>query len=306
MKLNCHQRDAGRTAIARRLCLWSLTLAAGLLGPAAAAENSNEQPAGNEPLWEIGGGMGAVVFPNYRGSREHNVLAAPLPLIIYRGDVFKVSRDGARVKLIDHPRFGIDIDSGISPAFDSDEDELRRDMPELHPAIEVGPRLSWLFSDPSQRHRRSLRFNLPIYGVAATDLSEFETIGALIHPHLSWKSRRLVPGRDRVWSYSLTAGALWATDAYHDYYYSVAPRFATAARPAFDADGGYSGFRATGGLYHRRGRLRVGVYASFDYLRGAVFEDSPLVATTESYVAGLYVAWTFWESESRAPSGDIE
>lgn len=290
----------------RRLCLWSLALAAGLSGSVAAAENPDGRRTGAAPLWEVGGGMGAVVFPNYRGSREYNVLAAPLPLIVYRGDVFKVSRDGARAKLIDHPRFGIDIDSGLSLTFDSDGDELRRGMPELHPAIEAGPRLSWLFSDPSQRHRRSLRFNLPVYGVAVTDLSDFETIGVLIRPHLSWKRRWSVPGRDRAWSYSLTAGALWATDAYHDYYYSVAPRFATAERPAFDAKGGYSGFKATGGLYHRRGRLRIGAYAWFDYLRGAVFEDSPLVATTESYAAGLYVAWTFWESESRAPRGDVE
>lgn len=289
-----------------RLCLWSLALAIGLLGSVAAKGGSDERRPGIAPLWEVGGGMGVVAFPNYRGSREYNVLAAPLPLIVYRGDVFKVSRDGARARLIDHPRFEIDVDGDISLAFDSDGDELRRGMPELMPAIEVGPRLSWLFGDPSQRHRRSLRFNLPVYGVVATDLSDFETIGVLIRPHLSWRHRWSVPGRDRAWSYSLTAGALWATEAYHDYYYSVGPRFATPMRPAFDASGGYSGFRATGGLYHRRGRLRVGAYASFDYLRDTAFEDSPLVATTESYIAGLYVAWTFWESELRAPGGDLE
>lgn len=283
--------------------VWSVALGAGLLWAAsAAAQASGTDGAGNEPLWEIGGGMGTVVFPNYRGSREYNVLAAPLPLVIYRGEVWNVSRDGVRAQLVDHPRFGINFSGRASLPVDNDGDALREGMPDLDPTLKVGPRVSWLFSDPKRREQYSLSVGVPIYGVIATDLSDFEGIGVSIQPRLLWRQRWSTPYHDRDWLYSLSAGPLWASDAYHEYYYSVAPRFATAARPAFDASGGYSGFAAAAGLFHRRGRLRMGAYVSVDYLGGAVFEDSPLVATTQSYAGGFYIAWTFWESEARAPA----
>jgi outer membrane scaffolding protein for murein synthesis (MipA/OmpV family) len=273
-----------------------LWLAAAVAGPAG------EREAQGKPLWEIGGGAGVVVFPNYRGSREYNVWAAPLPLLIYRGRIWQISRDGVRAQLVDHPRFGINFSGRVSLPVDNDGDALREGMPDLDPTIKAGPRLSWLLSDPQRRERHSLSFDFPVYAVIATDLSDFEGIGVSIQPRLLWRQRWSVPHHDRDWSYSLSAGPLWASDAYHEYYYSVAPRFATPARPAFDASGGYSGFTVAAGLYHRRGRLRIGAYASVDYLRGAVFEDSPLVATTESYLGGFYLAWTFWESEARAPA----
>lgn len=301
-----HKRIASRRTSGdrrRRLRIGLLCIA--LSAPAAGlADESGEDTAGHKPLWEIGAGVGAVAFPHYRGSDDYTVLAAPLPLIIYRGDILKLSRDGARAQVVDTPRFEINFSGGGSIPVDSDSDELRRGMPDLDPVVSFGPRLSWLFSEPARRDRYSLRLDLPVYGAVATDLSHFDGVGWLVEPRLRWRRRWSVPGRDADWSYAVSGSLLWASDAYHDYYYSVAPRFATPERPAFDADGGYSGMSATAGVYHHRGRLRLGAVLTVNYLKGAAFEDSPLVATTDSYIAGLYVAWSLWESEARAPEHD--
>ncbi len=43
------------------------------------------------------------------------------------------------------------------------------------------------------------------------------------------------------WDLSLGVGPIFASDRYQDYFYSVAPEFATPRRPAYDADRDYSG-----------------------------------------------------------------
>jgi hypothetical protein len=43
------------------------------------------------------------------------------------------------------------------------------------------------------------------------------------------------------WDFGVGAGPIFGADKFHDYFYSVAPRFANANRRAYDARGGYSG-----------------------------------------------------------------
>ena len=58
--------------------------------------------AGEEkPLWEFGLGVGAIEFPDYRGSDETQVYPVPVPYFVYRGPFFKADRDGVRGELFD-------------------------------------------------------------------------------------------------------------------------------------------------------------------------------------------------------------
>src|SRR5690349_18225110 len=50
--------------------------------------------AEEKPLWEAGLGVGAVTFPDYRGSDQANVYPLPLPYFIYRGKFLKADREG--------------------------------------------------------------------------------------------------------------------------------------------------------------------------------------------------------------------
>jgi outer membrane protein len=98
------------------------------------------------------------------------------------------------------------------------------------------------------------------------------------------------------WNLGMQAGPLYATDDYHQYFYGVDPAFATSERPAFTASGGYSGALALVSLTRRFPRFWIGAFARYDTLKGAAFEDSPLVRRDYSVMAGFAIAWVFLES----------
>ena len=60
------------------------------------------------------------------------------------------------------------------------------------------------------------------------------------------------------WIGSLNLGPMWASEDYHDYYYSVAPAFATTSRPAYQARAGYSGFMGKISLKRNFGHYWLG------------------------------------------------
>ena len=101
------------------------------------------------------------------------------------------------------------------------------------------------------------------------------------------------------WNLGLQAGPLFATRRYHEYFYSVAPEFATPERPAYRAGGGYSGALALVSLSRRFPRFWVGAFARYDTLKGAAFEPSPLVRRDYAVMAGFAIAWVFSESERK-------
>ena len=90
----------------------------------------------------------------------------------------------------------------------------------------------------------------------------------------------------------------WAGNDYMDFFYGVAPEFATAERAAFTAKGGYLGTRTALTVKHNFSdefSLRTGVRVGF--YQGARNRDSTLYTadtTAEVYLAFL---WKFWESK---------
>ena len=120
----------------------------------------------------------------------------------------------------------------------------------------------------------------------------FDNVGYVVSPRLSW---RKPPRRLGEWKLRFNAGPVFASDDYHAYFYSVGEDDATIDRPAYDASGGYSGMRSEFSLSRRFGRYWLGGFIRYDNLRGAEFEDSPLVSTTDSWVAGLGLGYVFVE-----------
>ena len=126
--------------------------------------------------------------------------------------------------------------------------------------------------------------------------------GYVFHPHLYFDSRPTFAGGK--WDFSAQLGALYGSARYHQYYYGVAPQFATAERPAYEAGAGYSGLTAGAAITRRFGRLWVGTFARYDSLDGVVFEPSPLFRRREYLAAGFAVAWIFAESKERVEVDD--
>lgn len=246
------------------------------------------------PRWELGVGVASLAFPDYRGGGHNNVRTLPLPFVVYRGDTVQVKREGIAVELLDSDRLEIGLSAGASlPGDDEAAESPRAGMPELLPTFEAGPSLDYWLLKPGERSWQA-RLRLPVRAVMATNLRQFEPAGWLVQPQID-VSRRWQP---EAWSLRVRGGLslLWASSEYHSYFYEVAPQFATAHRPTYEAGSGYSGVRLGFGFTAHRDRWRLGFGISLDQFGDAVFADSPLVQTDRSVVVGLGLAYRFLQS----------
>ncbi len=266
-----------------------------------AAAAPGDLPAADKPLWEAGMGMAVLSIPDYRGSDEQRSHVLPLPYLIYRGEVVKVDREGVHGRLFGTDRVKLELSLGAGPPVKSDDNEARRDMPDIDPTLEAGPELR-IELDASGTRDRLLTLRLPVRAAIATDLSHWRYIGWVFTPHLNYDALRLGAG----WNLGVAVGPLYASERNHDYYYEVAPQYAAATRPAYDARGGYSGSRLTVAISRRFPRYWIGAFARYDTLSNAVFEDSPLVRKKRSFMAGIGASWVFARSSRTVWRPDVE
>ncbi len=246
------------------------------------------------PKWEAGIGGTGITLPDYRGSDERRAYLYPLPYLIYRGENVRVDRQGLRGIFFESDRVELDFSIYGTPPVDSSTNAARQGMPDLDPTLEIGPVLSVNLARERARDAR-LDLRLPVRAVVATDLSHAHAAGYVFYPHLAFAVRpELWEGR---WNFGLQTGPVFATRRYHAYFYGVDEQFATAQRPAYEARGGYSGWAALTSVSRRFAKLWLGAFARYDYLKGAVFEDSPLLRRQGTWMAGFGVAWILAESE---------
>jgi len=263
----------------------------GPVTPAAA-----DGPA-TEPLWELGAGIAGFRFYDYRGSNHSNTYVFPVPFFAYRGPILRADRDGARAVLFEASRFSVDVSLGASVPTKSKNDAARVGMPDLAGTFEIGPNLVaelWQSSDRALK----LELRMPVREAITLERSP-SAIGLTFSPNLNLDVR--LPGKGNL---GLLAGPLFADRRYHQYFYGVAPEFATAARPAYDAPGGYAGWRATTAFSRRFGSLWLGAFVRYDDLHGASFAPSPLVQKQSSVTAGFGISWIFATSSQRVQTSD--
>ena len=118
----------------------------------------------------------------------------------------------------------------------------------------------------------------------------------MFQPKLNLDVHRLTP----LWGWraGVSVGPVFGDHRYHAYYYGVDPAFATPQRPAYTARGGYGGTQLTLSTSRRFPRFWVGAFARYDWLGGAVFENSPLVRQDRAFAAGIAVSWVFARSSN--------
>ena len=247
------------------------------------------------PLWELGFGITGLSIPDYRGSDERSGYALPLPYVIYNGDLLKVDRKGVYSRLFDSERVRIEMSADASVPVKSDDNTARQGMPDLDPTFEIGPSIEICISSTCKA-KQTWMIRIPLRAVIATDFSHANGAGWVINPHINFDTTNVGP--DGGWNFGVAAGPIFASQAFHEYYYGVAPEFATATRPAYRARGGYSGFRIASAVSKRYDDLWVGVFARYDDLSGVAFDDSPLLRVKRSFLAGFGVAWVFARSST--------
>jgi outer membrane scaffolding protein for murein synthesis (MipA/OmpV family) len=251
-----------------------------------------------QPLWEFGLGVGALVFNDYRGADTTHLYPVPVPYFVYRGKFLQADRDGLRGRLFHQDRIELTLSvNGTTPVR---ANSARAGMPDLRPTVEIGPLLNaHLWRSADARARLDLR--LPARA-AFTIESHPHGIGWFYAPHLNLDlAQYAAPGG---WKLGLLTGPLFAQRRYDDYFYSVAPQYATPTRPAYAAAGGYAGTQALLSLTRRFPDHWIGAYLRHDSLGGAAFAASPLVKRDSYWSGGLAFVWMIARSPRLVESDD--
>ena len=246
-----------------------------------------------KPLWEAGLGIGAVAFPDYRGSDEANVYPLPLPYFVYRGKFLKADREGVRGELFDRRYLELSLSMNATVPVSSEDNAAREGMPNLRPTLEFGPSLEvhlWRSADEAIKLDLVMPLRLPV-----TLEGSPQALGWNFSPRLNIDIKNVAGLAG--WNFGAGVGPLFGADKFHEYFYSVAPRFATDQRPAYEARGGYSGTHFLAAVSKRFPGYWVGVYARYDNLGGAEFEDSPLVRRQNYLTGGIGIAWMIGKSK---------
>lgn len=269
-----------------------------VLGLAAMA--SGVQAAGDQPLWELGAGLAAFSFPSYRGSDQTHNFLLPVPHFTYHGDFFKADRQGIRGSFFDSDRVDLTVSLALSPPVSSDDITARTGMPDLKGTFEIGPQMDVTFWR-SENRARFVKLLLPLRTAITVEGSP-KSIGWVFHPKLNMDITD-IPGM-AGWNLGMLAGPLFGDKRQHAYYYTVAPQYATADRPAYEAGSGYAGTQYLVALSKRFPKYWVGGFVRYDNLSGATFENSPLVRQKDYFAAGIAFTWVFGESSTRVKVDD--
>ncbi len=242
---------------------------------------------------EFGVGVGSQTLADYRGSERYEVYALPVPYLLFNSRFLKSDKRGFRGEFWSTERYEVNVDFDVSVGGNSEDNELREDMPKLETALELGPSFNMVLSGESFSDGWALR--LPVRTVFAVSLhgvklQSFQHVGFLFNPKVTWSKPNLFMG----WQSEFNLGLFYADTNYHDHYYSVYPEYATDDRPLYTASSGYSGTYTHFSLYKKWPKWRLKVSARYDFLGGGEFIDSPLVETKHFGVLNIGLTRTLY------------
>lgn len=248
-----------------------------------------------KPLWELGVvGLG-ISQQAYPGSSARVNRALALPYLIYRGPFLRADTEGVGVRPVRTPTFEFDVSAQASLGSRASDDPARLGMPNIGTLVEAGPRLKWNLAGNDASGR--LRAELALRGVF--DLSDSLAYkGTVLQPSLQWRR-----GWGDGWTSTVAGSLLFADQRLARTFYEVAPAYATAARPAYQARSGLMDTRLSLVVSKDIGRdWNVFGFARIDSVAGAANRASPLVRQATGHTVGIGVAWTWKRSgEPAAP-----
>jgi len=281
-----------------RNSLSSIALFVFLLGVNAQAQDTDSNGAPTKPLWELGIAAGGIYSPDYPAADKNSLHGLALPNLIYRGDFFRMGRDSiAKGVFIENDYTELNVSLAASFNANSSDNNTRRGMPDLDYLVEIGPQLKIKIGE---LYGGMTELQLPVRAVFSTDFGRIDQRGWLFNPKLSHVRKNIFnSGIDM----SSSIGSSFATKKLHEYFYRVEPRYSTATRPAYEADGGYLGSDMTLGLsYGITDRVRAYAGGRVGYYGGAANEESPLFR--QKVNSSIYVgfSWSIYQSNTRVIS----
>ena len=263
-----------------------------VLAQAAAPDAASDTSVG-QPKWEAGLVLGGGWINDYPGADQNHARSLVAPLLIYRGPVLRVDRDGIRGRLFNNS--DIEFDLAASAAFNARNSDARQGMPGLDYLFGFGPQLIY---KGLRNHWGSPTLHLKARALMSTDFNDIHGRGVALDPELRWRVSPLAG-----WPGALTFGVqpTWASRSLHKYFYEVDASQATPTRAAYQARAGYLGTELNLTLSRRHSdNLSWFVTARGMSLHGAANLHSPLLRDTSTLSVGAGVLWTPWHSEARA------
>ena len=261
--------------------------------PAAAASDKSAMD-GDKAFWELGIGISGITFPDYVGSDERRTWPLPFPYVVYQSRRIKVDQGTVSGILPLTDRLSLDVSAGGALPVDSSHNKAREGMDDLDTVGEIGPSLKYDIyrSDDDQRR---LVLDLPLRAAVAVALDKVEYVGLISTPGLEYRVEQ--PAADGRWVFRTATGPMFADQQYNSYFYGVHRDDATSRRRAYDADGGYGGWRVAGSIVRRWDQFWFGGFVRYINISGAVFDNSPLVKTNSYLIGGVGAAWVFATSK---------
>lgn len=244
------------------------------------------------PLLELGVGAGGGVLPDYPASDQTHFQWAAFPIIFYHGKILRYDReDGAHARVINKPKFGIDLNGGGYFPVDSSENRARAGMNSLGWLGEMGPRFYYRILDEEGKLLRTFLFTRGALSAKSGDIRQRGgNFGVGV-------------GYDHVkvgatgFSYYSRLNVFWATEEYQDYFYSVSPQYSTPSRPAYKAESGYLGTWLSAGASYEFTHLAFSTGVVASALEGAANESSPLFRDNLNWSFYFGIAWFFYKSD---------
>ena len=251
-------------------------------------------PAPDLPLWELGLFGGVASTPAYPGSADRSTRGLMLPLLVYRGKVLRADRSGISARLFDTERVDLDLGFQMSLPARSDDVPARAGMPDLNSLLEFGPRLKVLLTRPSAPNR--VRLELPLR-VPLELGNGFRRQGLVFEPRLVFETG----SSNRQWQADANIGVVIGNARLNQYFYEVAPQYANATRPAYQAEGGLMMTRLGVSLSHSVNQdWRVFGFTRYDNYAHTANRDSPLFRKNSGLSIGVGFTWTGYRSQARA------
>jgi outer membrane protein len=247
------------------------------------------------PLWE--GGVGLLPFraSHYRGSPQSKNYLFPVPAYAVRGKNVEAENGYIRSHIVRlSPDAVLDLSFNLGLNVNSETDELRKGMDDLDPTFEVGPIFRY-YMWKSEDEKHFLNFEWPYRAVYATNLTYIDHVGYYSIPYLNLLSR----ATDSTWGWGseFSIGPQWGSSGYHNRFYAVDTQDVTNRREYYHARKGYSGTQFVATLNKRIGDFSIIPFFRWDYLDGAVYNDSPLYGSPHYTFYGLSVVWFFAHSK---------
>ena len=158
--------------------------------------------------------------------------------------------------------------------------------------LQIGPSLEFKLNDRSKSYFDA-RFEIPVRVAIVTDLPNVDHIGYQVEPRFSFDHRR---SASAPVAHKTTIGIKFATQDFHAYYYDVAPEYATPIRSVYKSDAGFGGSFIKYRISYKTRDYIYWMFLRYQSLRGAEFEDSPLVLKNDYYFIGVGFSWIFASS----------